>query len=117
MEEYARKGNGQGWALVRCMPGSQGTSLETRGRIIGGGVGEVMGVLWKDHVSVIARTLAFTRTEMGTHCKIWSGAAARSDLHLTKTTLAVDMRMEGGREKVRGGETRCEATSSFSGRR
>lgn len=99
MEEYARKGNDQGWALIRSMPDSQGTSRETRGRIIGGEVGEVMGMLWKDHVSVIARTLAFTRTETGTHCKIWSVAAARSDLHLTKTTLAVD-RMEGGREKV-----------------
>lgn len=91
---------------------AQGTSQETRGRLIEGGVGEAMGVLWKDHVSVIARTLAFTQGEWELTAR--SGVGQRHDLTSSYKDHFGCWREDGGWwGKGRGGETRYEATSSF----
>lgn len=73
----AREGTRQSQALMQKEEGVNMDGVRrARGKVTGGEVGKVKGGCGKTMSSVIARTLAFPQSEMGTHSKIQNRAAA-----------------------------------------
>lgn len=73
----AREGTRQSQAFMQKEEGANLDGVRrARGRVTRGEVGKVKGGCGKTMLSVIARTLAFPQSEMGTYRKIRNRAAA-----------------------------------------